>query len=157
MGLGKTIQSITFLHAVFDYGIKGPFLVIAPLSTIGNWSREFEVWTDMNAIVYHGSSASRNMIQEFEMYYKNSEGKRIPDVYKFHALITTYEVIISDVEELSQIEWRVVVIDEAHRLKNRNCKLLEGLRCFDLVSVLSTISLWVHSSILLITTDTRTL
>ncbi len=28
---------------------------------------------------------------------------------------------------LSKIPWRCVVIDEAHRLKNRNCKLLEGL------------------------------
>jgi chromodomain-helicase-DNA-binding protein 7 len=55
MGLGKTIQSLTFIHAVHEYGIKGPFLVIAPLSTIPNWQREFEAWTDLNVIVYHGS------------------------------------------------------------------------------------------------------
>ena len=34
----------------------------------------------------------------------------------------------ADDSELQNIEWRVVVIDEAHRLKNRNCKLLEGLK-----------------------------
>jgi len=62
------------------------------------------------------------------------QGNRIRDVYKFHALITTYEVIISDLEELSAIDWRVAIIDEAHRLKNRNCKLLQGLTCFDMVS-----------------------
>ena len=55
MGLGKTIQSIAFLHEIFNYGIKGPFLVIVPLSTIGNWMREFDLWTDMNVIVYHGT------------------------------------------------------------------------------------------------------
>ena len=55
MGLGKTIQSLTFIHAVYEYGIRGPFLVIAPLSTIPNWQREFEAWTDMNVIIYHGS------------------------------------------------------------------------------------------------------
>ena len=55
------------------------------------------------------------------------------NTYKFHALITTYEVIISDIEELREIDWRVAVIDEAHRLKNRNCKLLQGLSCFELV------------------------
>ena len=55
MGLGKTVQSIAFLQAVYDYGIHGPFLVIAPLSTIGNWIREFDTWTDLNVIVYHGS------------------------------------------------------------------------------------------------------
>ena len=62
------------------------------------------------------------------------QGQRIPEIYKFHVLITTFEIIISDCEELSQIEWRVSIIDEAHRLKNRNCKLLEGLKMFDLVS-----------------------
>lgn len=132
MGLGKTIQSITFLHEVYEYGIRGPFLIIVPLSTVGNWQREFEAWTDINVIVYHGSMASRNMLRQYEMYYLDDKGNRRTDVYKFHALITTYEVIISDFEELSQIDWRVAVIDEAHRLKNRNCKLLQGLSCFEL-------------------------
>jgi len=63
------------------------------------------------------------------------QGRRIPDIYRFHALVTTYEVIISDLEQLRQIDWRVAVIDEAHRLKNRNCKLLQGLSCFDVVCV----------------------
>ena len=71
MGLGKTIQSISFLNDVFEYGIRGPFLVIVPLSTLGHWQREFEAWTDLNAIVYHGSAASRNMLKEYEMYYKD--------------------------------------------------------------------------------------
>jgi hypothetical protein len=61
------------------------------------------------------------------------QGRRLPDIYRFHALVTTYEVIISDLEQLRQIDWRVAVIDEAHRLKNRNCKLLQGLSCFDVV------------------------
>ena len=55
------------------------------------------------------------------------------DVFKFEVLITTYEVVISDCELLSAIEWRVCIIDEAHRLKNKNCKLIEGLKMFDLV------------------------
>jgi chromodomain-helicase-DNA-binding protein 7 len=54
MGLGKTIQSIAFLHEIVEYGIVGPFLVVVPLSTLGNWQREFETWTDINTIVYHG-------------------------------------------------------------------------------------------------------
>jgi len=73
MGLGKTIQSITFLDHIFNYGIRGPFLVIVPLSTLGNWQREFEAWTDLNVIVYHGSSASRCMLQEYEIYYKDEK------------------------------------------------------------------------------------
>lgn len=55
MGLGKTIQSIAFLQEMANYGINGPFLVVAPLSTIANWQREFEMWTDINTITYHGT------------------------------------------------------------------------------------------------------
>lgn len=58
----------------------------------------------------------------------------IPGAYKFDSLITTFEMILSDCPELREISWRCVVIDEAHRLKNRNCKLLDSLKMLDLVS-----------------------
>uniref|UniRef100_A0A4W5JXU5 Chromodomain helicase DNA binding protein 8 n=1 Tax=Hucho hucho TaxID=62062 RepID=A0A4W5JXU5_9TELE len=137
MGLGKTIQSISLLSEVFGAGVQGPFLVIAPLSTITNWEREFATWTDMNAIVYHGSLASRQMIQQYEMYCKDDKDHLIPGAYKFDALITTFEMILSDCPELREISWRCVIIDEAHRLKNRNCKLLDSLKMLDLVSIIT--------------------
>ncbi|XP_026229672.1 chromodomain-helicase-DNA-binding protein 8 isoform X3 [Anabas testudineus] len=132
MGLGKTIQSIALLSEVYAAGVQGPFLVIAPLSTITNWEREFSTWTNMNAIVYHGSLASRQMIQQYEMYCKDEKEHLIPGAYKFDALITTFEMILSDCPELREISWRCVIIDEAHRLKNRNCKLLDSLKMLDL-------------------------
>lgn len=73
MGLGKTVQSITFLQEVALYGVRGPWLILVPLSTIGNWIREFETWTDFNVIVYHGSSTSRQMLQDYEFYFKESK------------------------------------------------------------------------------------
>lgn len=73
MGLGKTIQSITFLYEILLTGIRGPFLIIAPLSTIANWEREFRTWTDINVVVYHGSLISRQMIQQYEMYFRDSQ------------------------------------------------------------------------------------
>ncbi|XP_041639683.1 chromodomain-helicase-DNA-binding protein 6 isoform X2 [Cheilinus undulatus] len=132
MGLGKTIQSITFLYEIFTMGIRGPFLIIAPLSTITNWEREFRTWTHMNVIVYHGSQISRQMILQYEMFYRDTQGNTIPGVLKFHGVITTFEMIMADCPELKKLHWRCVVIDEAHRLKNRNCKLLEGLKLMNL-------------------------
>jgi chromodomain-helicase-DNA-binding protein 7 len=134
MGLGKTIQSLTFVEAVHQYGIRGPFLVIAPLSTVPNWQREFETWTDLNVVVYHGSVASRNMIQEYELFYRHPDNPamNIKDVYKFNVLITTFEIVLTDVLDLKDFPWRLCVIDEAHRLKNKNCKLLEGLRLLNI-------------------------
>uniref|UniRef100_A0A673H5V5 Chromodomain-helicase-DNA-binding protein 7-like n=1 Tax=Sinocyclocheilus rhinocerous TaxID=307959 RepID=A0A673H5V5_9TELE len=132
MGLGKTIQSITFLHEIYLKGIYGPFLVIAPLSTIPNWEREFRTWTELNVVVYHGSQASRKTIQAYEMCYRDTQGRVIKGSYKFHAIITTFEMILTDCPELRSVPWRCVIIDEAHRLKNRNCKLLEGLKMMDM-------------------------
>ena len=48
MGLGKTAQAI----AVLEYqrqvsGARGPFLVVAPLTTLGHWAREIVTWTGM--------------------------------------------------------------------------------------------------------------
>jgi chromodomain-helicase-DNA-binding protein 7 len=74
------------------------------------------------------------MAQEYEMYYRNEKGVPVKDIPKFNVLITTFEIIIADCLELREFNWRLCVIDEAHRLKNRNCKLLEGLRLLNLVS-----------------------
>uniref|UniRef100_A0A673GMD6 Chromodomain-helicase-DNA-binding protein 6-like n=1 Tax=Sinocyclocheilus rhinocerous TaxID=307959 RepID=A0A673GMD6_9TELE len=132
MGLGKTIQSITFLYEIFLMGLRGPFLIIAPLSTITNWEREFRTWTEMNVIVYHGSQISRQMILQYEMYHRDEQGNIVSGQFKFHGIITTFEMIMADCPELKKLNWRCVVIDEAHRLKNRNCKLLEGLKLMNL-------------------------
>jgi chromodomain-helicase-DNA-binding protein 7 len=96
-----------------------------PLSTLGNWEREFDNWTDINAIVYHGGALSRKIIQDYEFFYKPAEAKK-RNITKFDALITTYEVVVQEVEVLRRINFRVCVIDEAHRIKNRNCKLLQS-------------------------------
>lgn len=68
------------------------------------------------------------MLTEYEVFYKNDKKQQIKDMIKFNVLITTFEIIITDFNELKGFNWRLCVIDEAHRLKNRNCKLLEGLR-----------------------------
>jgi len=40
MGLGKTIQTIGFLAHLKGKGLDGPYMVIAPLSTLSNWVNE---------------------------------------------------------------------------------------------------------------------
>ena len=43
MGLGKTVQTISLLaHLAEKYGIWGPFLVVAPASTLHNWQQEID-------------------------------------------------------------------------------------------------------------------
>uniref|UniRef100_A0A0C3TQ41 Helicase ATP-binding domain-containing protein n=1 Tax=Guillardia theta (strain CCMP2712) TaxID=905079 RepID=A0A0C3TQ41_GUITC len=61
MGLGKTVQVIGMItHLIEKKHQYGPFMVIAPLSTLSNWQNEFERWAPtVNAIVYKGTPAER--------------------------------------------------------------------------------------------------
>ena len=52
MGLGKTVQSVAFLQLLQSkFNVKGPFLIVAPLSTIPHWEREFQAWTGNHPII----------------------------------------------------------------------------------------------------------
>ena len=42
---------------------------------------------------------------------------------KFHVLLTSYEFVSVDVTVLQSIDWEVLVVDEAHRLKNNQSKV----------------------------------
>lgn len=42
---------------------------------------------------------------------------------KFNVLLTSYELISIDVALLGSIEWAVLVVDEAHRLKSNQSKV----------------------------------
>lgn len=128
MGLGKTVQVISFLDHLFEVeALRGPFLVAVPLSTMEHWKREAEGWSHMTVCMYHDAGGGRDMrdvIREYDWYYQGRSRRLL----KFHLLLTTYDDLIKDYEELAEVPWRVVVVDEAHRLRNTNSKLLECMR-----------------------------
>ena len=109
-GLGKTIQSISFLKYLFHvYPFKGPMLVVVPLSTLAAWQTEFSIWApDMNVIAYTGSAKSREIIREFEL--ENSSGE-----LTFNVLLTSYEIVSKESGFFQEVEWSNLVVDEAHR------------------------------------------
>ncbi|XP_064207642.1 chromodomain-helicase-DNA-binding protein 3-like isoform X1 [Anguilla rostrata] len=137
MGLGKTIQTITFLYSLFKEGhTKGPFLVSAPLSTIINWEREFEMWApNFYVVTYTGDKESRSIIREHELTCNDLSAKggkkafklRQEAPIKFHVLLTSYELVTIDQTALKSIDWACLVVDEAHRLKNNQSKFFRKL------------------------------
>ncbi|XP_066526545.1 chromodomain-helicase-DNA-binding protein 5 isoform X1 [Hoplias malabaricus] len=143
MGLGKTVQTIVFLYSLYKEGhSKGPFLVSAPLSTIINWEREFEMWApDFYVVTYTGDKDSRAVIRENEFTFEDSAVKSGRKVFrmkkdtpvKFHVLLTSYELITIDQAILGSITWACLVVDEAHRLKNNQSKffrILNGYKIY---------------------------
>ncbi|XP_012175740.2 chromodomain-helicase-DNA-binding protein 1 isoform X2 [Bombus terrestris] len=125
MGLGKTIQTICFLYYLFHtHQLYGPFLLVVPLSTMTSWQREMSQWApDMNFVTYLGDVTSRNVIREYEWCYSS---KRL----KFNAILTTYEIVLKDKAFLGALNWAVLLVDEAHRLKNDDSLLYKALAEF---------------------------
>ncbi|KAE9588990.1 hypothetical protein Lal_00012672 [Lupinus albus] len=137
MGLGKTIQSIAFLASLLEENIT-PHLVVAPLSTLRNWEREFANWApQMNVVMYFGSAQARSVIREYEFYFpkkqenikkKKCVNKNKQDMVKFDVLLTSYEMINLDTATLKSIKWQCMIVDEGHRLKNKDSKLFSSLK-----------------------------
>ena len=67
MGLGKTLQTVSFLSILFyQRKIPGPFLLVVPLITVDAWRREFAKWVpEMNVIVYVGNKRARQRVEEY--------------------------------------------------------------------------------------------
>ncbi|KAM3163815.1 Transcriptional regulator [Lachancea thermotolerans] len=113
MGLGKTIQTISLLTYLYEAkNVRGPSLVIVPLSTLTNWDSEFDKWAPViRKVAYKGSPNER----------KSKQG--IIRSGQFDVVLTTFEYIIKERALLSKIKWVHMIIDEGHRMKNAQSKL----------------------------------
>ncbi|CEP10281.1 hypothetical protein [Parasitella parasitica] len=118
MGLGKTIQTIGLITYLIEKKKQnGPFLIIAPLSTLANWTLEFDKWTpSISKIVYKGRPQVRK------------ELAKIAKAGQFQVLLTTFEFIVRDAHTLGKIKWLYLIMDEGHRMKNANSKLTSTLK-----------------------------
>ncbi|QQP48589.1 ChromodomainhelicaseDNAbinding protein Mi2 -like protein, partial [Caligus rogercresseyi] len=118
-----------------DGHCRGPFLISVPLSTLINWEREFELWApEFYVVSYVGDKDSRSVIREHELSFednavrKGDKASRIKaSTVKFHVLLTSYELISIDSACLGSVQWEVLVVDEAHRLKNSRSKFFQYL------------------------------
>ena len=133
MGLGKTVQAAVFLYSLFKEGhSSGPFLITVPLSTIGNWEREMERWApDLYRVTYIGDKADRKVIQDHEFSFRHQNGFKTSSM-KFNVLITNYEMITIQKSYLSSIDWSIVVVDEAQRLKNTSSYFFKCLSNYNI-------------------------
>ena len=91
MGLGKTLQALC--------AIEAPALVVAPTSVLHNWASEAARFRpSLDVCVYHGPQRVLN--------HENA------------VVLTTYGILRGDIERLSQIQWKVAILDEAQAIKN---------------------------------------
>ncbi len=51
--------------------LRGPFLILAPLTTLEHWKRIADEWTTMNSVLYYdqNSAEGRQDIRLWEWFY----------------------------------------------------------------------------------------
>uniref|UniRef100_A0A914WHX1 Helicase ATP-binding domain-containing protein n=1 Tax=Plectus sambesii TaxID=2011161 RepID=A0A914WHX1_9BILA len=118
MGLGKTIQAIAVVCSLYENGFvnERPVFIVAPLSTLGNWMREFQKFAPkIPVMIYHGSGAERwPKLAKFRRVHMLDGVKVCPVV------ISSYEMVLYDSKKLQQFTFSYFIVDEGQRIKNGN-------------------------------------
>ena len=122
MGLGKTVQLLALLLAARPAGRSRkrppPTLLVCPMSLVGNWQREAARFApDLRVHVHHGGerlggAALRKAVRGSDL------------------VITTYALAARDRQELAEVEWGRVVLDEAQNIKNSAARQTQAVRGF---------------------------
>jgi len=128
MGLGKTVQSITACEELQAKRI----LIICPNTMKDNWAGEIKKWTpDREVTVLRGYNREKKeeVIRSFKSGYlivnyeairrsKRKVGNKSKPTPREHDLI----------DDLYAMSWDVIIVDEAHNIKNRKASQTEGVR-----------------------------
>jgi|TARA_B110000027_G_scaffold23897_1_gene25856 hypothetical protein len=112
MGLGKTLQILYFLESIADQvsnQIK-PCLIVCPSSLIENWMQEYDRF-------FPKQSYEKTILKGKVLPYLNMlrSGENIDTSA---ICITTYETMRLNAVGFCTVDWGIVVLDEAQKIKN---------------------------------------
>jgi non-specific serine/threonine protein kinase len=104
MGTGKTIQALALLQSLRESGhAAAADLVVVPRSLIFNWQREAERFAPGLRVLTHADGDRDQSLQSFTEH----------DV-----VLTTYGVLLRDIEQFRQYAFHYVILDESQAVKN---------------------------------------
>ncbi|MCC6955500.1 MAG: DEAD/DEAH box helicase, partial [Anaerolineales bacterium] len=107
MGLGKTIQALVFLRSLYEpNGAEAPHaasLLVVPRSLLVNWQREAARFTPGLKILE---------------YFESSRVKDLEAFNEHDLIITTYGVMLRDIQLLHRYEFYYAILDESQSIKN---------------------------------------
>ena len=106
MGLGKTVQALALLERDRANGVDRPVLLICPTSVVGNWRKEAARFAPgLAVLVHHGLARTR--------------GEGFAEQAARHAIvISSYALMHRDIDQLKEIAWSGIILDEAQNIKN---------------------------------------
>ncbi|EGW32719.1 uncharacterized protein SPAPADRAFT_70719 [Spathaspora passalidarum NRRL Y-27907] len=126
MGLGKTLMTITTIWTLLkqnpfpheNHSLVKKVLIVCPVTLINNWKAEFRKWLGLNRVNILTLGNTSNEKQEILSFGK---------LNVYQVLIVNYEKVSAHFQELSTIDFDLLVCDEGHRLKNSSNKVLNHL------------------------------
>lgn len=116
MGLGKTVQAYSFIASLrcCYIGNIPSVLIVAPVSLLRNWHEEYKKFLKPNLfeniIELYGSKA--RSFKEINGFLETSR------LAYNKIILTTYETLRKYQLSLGRIEWSVMILDEAQKIKN---------------------------------------
>jgi len=116
MGLGKTIQTLALIQHFRESGDQRPCLLICPSSLLSNWWHEARRFVpELKVGIHHG--IERLKAEDFVAW----AGQQA-------LTITSYALIQRDYEQLRQVPWAGIILDEAQNIKNPQTKQSRAVR-----------------------------
>lgn len=121
MGLGKTIQAISLILDMKQRSKKClPSLIVCPSSLTLNWQAEFERFAPrLKTLVIIGTAAARSALIE-----KISKGK-------YDAVITSYPLLVRDIDSYADMKFGLHFVDEAQYIKNHNTQAAKAVKAIN--------------------------
>lgn len=138
MGLGKTLQTIALLlHIRNDLApvqnrsapsgqmdLFAPIvpilterpplnaLVVAPSTLLYNWASEIALFApDLKVVIHSG----------------NQRTQQIADLQSYDVVVTSYNLLVRDLDLLSQMAYRSIILDESQYIKNKESKTYKSV------------------------------
>jgi superfamily II DNA or RNA helicase len=113
MGLGKTIQALAHLLIEKQCGrLTQPCLIVAPTSVLFNWAKEIQKFTpDLSYVVLHGAKRQQNFTE----------------LGQYDLVITSYALILKDIELHQATDYYYLILDEAHYIKNPKTSVYQAM------------------------------
>ena len=140
MGLGKTMQSIAFIAAlkerevaaaaagdgtatIAESAATSPYLVVAPLSVLSGWMREFRRWCPSLRVIRLHSNDKKER--------EKMKRRMLDEMHTYDVVLTTYEYLLAkDLKYAtsSAIYWKLLVLDEGHRVKCPTSQISQAVK-----------------------------
>ena len=125
MGLGKTVQALALCLHALEHQPSSRFLVVAPTSVVDNWRREAGQFAPGLTVCTIGETASRR---------GSTLAETIGDA---RLVVTSYALFRLEYEAYADLDWDVLLLDEAQFVKNHQGKTYQCVRRLNVATKLA--------------------